>query len=114
MTIDQRRTDSGVVLEIHGALSAGHGEASLRRAIRIAVDEGARIVIVNLRDVSDIDSSGVAELASGHIAVTNRGGRLILCCLSKKLEHIFAITRLAEVFEIYPSEADATAARAPS
>ena len=114
MTIDQRRAGAAVVLEIHGAVSAGHGDASLRRAIRVAVDGGARAVVVNLQDVSDVDSSGVAELASGHIAMTNRSGRLLLCCLSKKLTHVFGITRLADVFEIYPAEADAIAAAEPS
>jgi len=85
------------------------GDGELRRAVRTAVDDGARHVVVNLEEVADIDSSGVAELASAHITTNNRGGTLRLCCLSKKLKHIFAITRLEDVFAIDASEADAVA-----
>jgi len=109
--IDQRRDGDITVFSARGTLTSGGGsEGELRRAIRTSVDEGARHVIINLQDVVDIDSSGVAELASAHITTTNRGGTLVLCCLSKKLKHIFGITRLEEVFAIYDSEFDALAA----
>jgi anti-anti-sigma factor len=110
--IEQRRDGDVAVFAAHGALTSGGGDGELRRAIRAAVDEGARHVVINLQDVGDIDSSGVAELASAHITTTNRGGTLNLCCLSKKLKHIFAITRLEEVFAIYDSEAEAMTATA--
>jgi anti-sigma B factor antagonist len=107
--IEERRNGAVVVFEVHGALTSGNAETGMRHAIRGALDRGARAVVVNLQDVSDIDSSGVADLASAHIAMTNRQGRLLLCSLSKKLEHIFLITRLAEVFEVHATEAEATA-----
>jgi stage II sporulation protein AA (anti-sigma F factor antagonist) len=110
-SIEQRRNGDVTVFTAKGTLtSGGDGEGELRRAIRTAVDQGVRHVVINLKDVVDIDSSGVAELASAHITTTNRGGTLLLCSLSKKLKHIFGITRLEEVFEIYDSEADAVAA----
>jgi anti-sigma B factor antagonist len=106
-SIEQRRTGAVVVFTVHGALTMAVGDGELRRAVRGAVDAGAHHVVINLEEVNDIDSSGVAELASAHITTNNRGGTLRLCCLSAKLKHIFAITRLEDVFVIDASEADA-------
>ena len=58
-------------------------------------------------DATAIDSSGVSDLASGHMMVTKRGGALKLCCLSKKLKDVFVITRLNTVFELFETEAEA-------
>lgn len=111
-SIEQRRDGLAIVFRVHGALTAAIGDGELRRAVRTAVDEGARHLVINLEDVLEIDSSGVAELASAHITTNNRGGTLRLCCLSKKLKQIFVVTRLADVFAIDGSEADAVAVAA--
>ena len=108
-SIEQRRNGVVIVFTVHGPLTTAAGDGELRRAVRSAVDEGARHVVINLEEVADIDSSGVAELASAHITINSRGGTLRLCCLSKKLKQIFAITRLEDVFAIDVSEADAVA-----
>jgi anti-sigma B factor antagonist len=56
-------------------------------------------VIINLEDVSAIDSSGIADLASSHLVVANTDGHLKLCNLSQKIRDIFLITRLNTVFD---------------
>ena len=106
-SIDERRDGVVTVFTVHGPLTTASGDGVLRRAVRSAVEEGARHLVINLEDVVDIDSSGVAELASAHITTNNRGTTLRLCCLSKKLKQIFAVTRLEHVFAIDASEADA-------
>jgi anti-sigma B factor antagonist len=70
--------------------------------------------VINLQHVSAIDSSGIADLASSHMTVESRGGRLKICNLSKKLKDIFVITRLNTVFDTYDTEADAIASFAPA
>jgi anti-sigma B factor antagonist len=97
------------VLDVHGALAAVEGDPGLRPVIRLALDNGARTIIVNLQGVTAIDSSGVSQLASGHLTAINSGGRLKLCNLSQKLKDVFAITRLHAVFDAYDTEADAIA-----
>lgn len=109
MTIDTRVAGSATVMALHGALTSNDGEAGLRVAVRSAVEAGAKHIVLNLQDVSDIDSFGVAVLASSHMSAVNRGGRLMISNLSRKLRHLFAITRLDTVFEMYPTEADAVA-----
>ena len=51
----------------------------------------------------------MSDLASGHMALTSSGGNLKLCCLSKKLQDLFVVTRLNGVFETYATEATAMA-----
>jgi anti-sigma B factor antagonist len=94
------------VLDVHGALEADSG---LRPAIRLALDNGARTIIVNLQNVTAIDSSGVSQLASGHLTAANSGGRFKLCNLSRKLKEVFVVTRLNTVFDAYDTEAEAVA-----
>lgn len=109
MTIETHVEGAATVLRLHGALSTNDGDPGVRPAVRAALEGGARHVIMNLEDVPDIDSFGVALLASSHMSAVNRGGRLMICHLSRKLQHLFAITRLDTVFEIYPTEGDAVA-----
>ena len=77
--------------------------------IREAVADGVRTVVINLEDATAIDSSGVSDLASGHMALSGTGGALKLCCLTKKLQDVFVITRLNQLFDIKPNENDALA-----
>jgi anti-sigma B factor antagonist len=107
--ITTRTLDAITILDLHGPLGAGHDDAALRQGIRDAFEAGATAVILNMRDVVSIDSSGVAALASGHMTATNRGGRLKLCNLTQKLKDVFLIMRLHNIFESYETEADAIA-----
>jgi anti-sigma B factor antagonist len=107
--IETRKVDATTILDLHGPLASGPGDADLRQAVRLAFDSGARVVILNMEHVPAIDSSGVAALASGHMTAVNRGGHLKLCNLTQKLRDIFAIMRLDAVFDSYETEAAAIA-----
>ena len=98
------------MFHVQGSLTAQERDRDLRRAVRAALEGGSRTFVINLRDVTVVDSSGVADLATSQTAVTKFGGRLTLCHLSQKLKDIFVITRLDKVFETYDTEADAIAA----
>jgi anti-sigma B factor antagonist len=99
-----------MVFQVQGSLTAQDRDRALRRAIRTALESGARSIVVNLDGVTVVDSSGVADLATSQTAVTKHGGRLTLCHLSQKMKEIFVITRLDKVFQSYETEADAIAA----
>jgi anti-sigma B factor antagonist len=107
--ITTRTLDTTTILDLHGPLAAGQEDAALRNAVRVAFEGGATIVILNMRDVPSIDSSGVAALASGHMTAANRGGKLKLCNLTQKLKDVFVIMRLHTVFESYATEEQAIA-----
>jgi anti-sigma B factor antagonist len=107
--IETRTVGAATILDLHGPLASGPGDADLRQAVRRAFENGARIVILNMEHVPAVDSSGVAALASGHMTAVNRGGQLKLCSLTQKLKDIFAIMRLDTVFDSYDTEAAAIA-----
>jgi anti-sigma B factor antagonist len=109
MTIKSQLVGTTTILHVHGTLTAAAGERGLRDVIRQAVADGVRTVIINMQDATAIDSSGVSDLASGHMILASSGGMLKLCCLSKKLRDIFVVTRLDTVFDIHESEAAAVA-----
>jgi anti-sigma B factor antagonist len=109
MTIKSELIGATTILRVQGAITAAAGERGLRDLIRQAVADGVRTVIINMQDASALDSSGVSDLASGHMILVNSGGALKLCCLSKKLRDIFVVTRLDTVFDIHDTEAAAVA-----
>ena len=105
MTIKSQLVGTTTILRVHGTMTAAAGERGLRDVIRQAVADGVRTVIVNMQDATSIDSSGVSDLASGHMILANNGGSLKLCCLSKKLRDVFVVTRLDKVFDLHETEA---------
>ena len=107
--INTRTVDGITILDLHGPLGAGEGDAAVRQAVRLAFERGAMTVILNMREVPSIDSSGVATLASGHMTAANHGGQLKLCNLTRKLKDVLVIMRLHSIFHAYETEADAVA-----
>jgi anti-anti-sigma factor len=108
--IHAQRVGPVVVLQVSGPLTIHERHPSLEHSIRAALDGGSRAFVINLQDVSAVDSSGVAQLAISHSAIFNHRGRLALCHLSQKLKDIFVVTRLNIVFDTYDTEAEALAA----
>lgn len=67
-------------------------------------------MVFNLGEVHYIDSSGLGELVKTHTTVKNRGGQLKLANVSKRVDDLLRLTRLASVFDIEPDEASAVRA----
>lgn len=109
MKISVRQNGEVTILAIKGKVTIGEGDVALRQAIQEALNGGARKIVLELSEVSTIDSSGVGEVVSSFTAVTNRGGKLKLLNLPPKVVDILTITQLITVFEVFESEAEAVA-----
>lgn len=109
MKINERQRDGVTILDISGKVTIGEGDIALRQAVRHALDAGAKNLLVNLSDVTTIDSSGVGELVSSYTTVTNRGGKLKLLNPPQKVGDILQITQLITIFEVFDDEAAAIA-----
>lgn len=107
MNVSVRQHDNVTVLDLKGKLTIGAGDIALRNAVVEAVNGGSKNVVINLRDVSTIDSSGVGELVGSYTTATNRGAKLKLCNLPAKVQDILHITQLITVFDVFDSEAEA-------
>jgi len=102
-----RQVDSVVVVDISGRITLGEGCTQLRELIRDQLSKGNKKLLLNLADVSYIDSSGIGELVSAFTAVSNQGGQLKLLNLTKKVHDLLQITKLYTVFDIHDDEAKA-------
>ena len=104
MTIDTRNVNSITILELHGKVTIGEGSREIRKTIRELLDAGNKNILLNLGDVSYVDSSGIGELVSSYTTVTNQGGQFKLLHLTKKIRELLAITKLLTVFDSYDDE----------
>lgn len=104
MRIDTRTVDGVTVLDVHGKITIGEGSVELRNKIRELLQAGTKKILLNMADVSYVDSSGIGELVSSYTTVSNGGGHLKLLSLTKKLRELLAITKLLTVFECHEDE----------
>jgi anti-sigma B factor antagonist len=93
------------VVDASGRITLGEGAAALRDLIRDLTSSGNKKILLNLGDVSFIDSSGIGEMVSGFTTVSNHGGQLKLLNLTKRVKDLLQITKLYTVFEVFDDEA---------
>ncbi len=102
-----RQVGDVTVLDAAGRITLGEGASTFREKIRELVSDGRKKILLNLAQVSYIDSSGIGEMVSGFTSVTNNGGQLKLVGLSKRVKDLLQITKLYTVFDAYDDEAEA-------
>jgi anti-sigma B factor antagonist len=107
MNVVKRRAGDVVVLDLHGRMVIGEGDRVLREAVNDLGDSEKPKVVLNLADVSYVDSSVLSEIVRTYTTVTRQGGRLKLLALPPKIRDLLSMTRLLTVFETYESEDDA-------
>ncbi len=105
--LTSRQVGDVTVMDAAGRITLGEGASAFRNAIRDLVAKGNKKVLLNLGEVSYIDSSGIGELVSGFTTVTNSGGQLKLVGLSKRVKDLLQITKLYTVFEAFDDETEA-------
>ena len=102
-----RQVDGITVLDLSGRITLGEGSVVLRDVIREILGKGEKKILLNLGDVTYIDSSGIGELVSAFTAVRKEGGELKLLNLTKKVHDLLQITKLYTVFDVKDDEAAA-------
>ncbi len=105
--LNTRQVGDVAVIDVSGRITLGEGSSALRDSIRELVSKGQKKVLLNLAEVSYIDSSGIGELVSGFTTVTNSGGQLRLLNLTKRVKDLLQITKLYTVFDVHDDEASA-------
>ena len=109
MKATTRQVDSINVVDLSGRITLGEGCSQLRELIRDLLAKGHKNILLNLGEVTYIDSSGIGELVSGFTAVSNQGGHLKLLNLTRKVHDLLQITKLLTVFDVHDDEAKAIA-----
>ena len=110
MKASTRQMDGVTIVDLSGRITLGEGSVILRDTIRDLVGKGSKKILLNLGDVTYIDSSGIGELVSAFTTVRNQGGELKLLNLTKKVHDLLQITKLYTVFDVKDDEATAISA----
>lgn len=102
-----RQVGDVTVVDAVGRITLGEGASTFRDTVRELVGSGHKKMLLNLAEVSYIDSSGIGEMVSGFTTVANQGGQLKLLNLTKRVKDLLQITKLYTVFEVFDDEAPA-------
>ncbi len=114
MTASTRLVAGVTIVDLSGRIVAGDGSAALRDLIRNLISEGNKKILLNLRNVDYIDSSGLGELVSAFTSMRSGGGELKLLNLTKRVHNLLQITKLYTVFDITDDEATSIKSFSPS
>src|SRR5437660_12925151 len=107
MKVSTRQVDGVTILDLSGRITLGEGSVTLRDAVHDALSKGSKRILLNLGEISYIDSSGIGELVSAFTSVKNQGGDLKLLKLTRKVHDLLQITKLYTVFDVKDDEASA-------
>src|SRR3974377_233431 len=107
MKASTRQIDGVTIVDLSGRITLGEGSVILRETVKDLIAKGQKKILLNLGDVSYIDSSGIGELVSAFTSVRNQGGELKLLKLTKKVKDLLQITKLYTVFDVKHTETGA-------
>jgi len=107
LTLKTRQVDDVTVVDVAGRIQLGEASSSLREALRGLVAKGQKKILLNLGQVTYIDSSGIGELVAGFTTVAGNGGQLKLLNLTKRITDLLQITKLYTVFDVHDNEGHA-------
>jgi anti-sigma B factor antagonist len=103
-SVNTRKVDSAVVVDISGQLTGGEPVLLLRNTVRRFIEDGNVKFVFNLADVSYIDSAGLGELVTSYTTIRNRQGDVKLLKISAVARHLLQLTKLLTVFDTYEDE----------
>jgi anti-sigma B factor antagonist len=107
--VTTRHVEDVTVLDVSGRITLGEGGVTLRDAIQEALKTGTKKIVLDMGAVTYMDSSGVGELTGAYVSAKNRGCQLKLLHLTKRIDDLMQITKLATLFDIYTDEKEALA-----
>jgi anti-sigma B factor antagonist len=102
-----RLVNAVAIADLSGRITLGEGSGKLRDTIREILGTGQKKIVLNLGDVSYIDSSGLGELVSSYTTASNQGAKLKLVNVQSKVHDLLQITKLFTVFDTFTDEATA-------
>jgi anti-sigma B factor antagonist len=105
LSIEIRRVDQTVVLELSGRLSVL--EQQLRQLVWELIEGGERYFVISLANVSYLDNSGLGQLCWIYTVSRNRGGDMRLLKPTSRIKRLLNITKLDTVFQSFESESEA-------
>jgi anti-sigma B factor antagonist len=107
MRFSRNKEGDVLVIELRGRMSVGDGDAEAGQEIRSAAAAGEKKILLDMKGVPVLDSSGVGELMAAYTSVSRRGGTIKLLGLSPRVGEVLKTTRLVGIFDIYDDRIEA-------
>jgi anti-sigma B factor antagonist len=104
MKISTRKVEDVTVMALEGRLVLGEDTEQFRTSMREVIDSGAKKILLNMRNVLYVDSSGVGELVRAYATANSQGGQLKLANLTRRIHDLLNVTKLLTVFESHENE----------
>jgi anti-sigma B factor antagonist len=101
--------DGVTILELKGTITLGSGDVNMRDKIKELLTQDHKKIIIDLGEVSFMDSTGLGELVAAYTTARHQQATLKLAQLTKKIKDLLSITQLAAVFETYETLDEAIA-----
>lgn len=102
-----RRVGAVSIVDLSGRITLGEGSGLVRNTIKELVSAGQKNILVNLKEVSYIDSAGLGELVGAYATVTNTAGIIKLLHPQSKVHDLLQVTKLYTVFVAFDDESEA-------
>jgi anti-sigma B factor antagonist len=109
LKMTQREVDGVTVVALDGRIVLGEESNALREKIKALVAEGKKKIVLNMDNVTFIDSAGLGTLVSAHHSAKSQGAAVKLCHLGTKFQEVLQITKLMTIFDVSNTEAEAVA-----
>ena len=109
LKLHTRISNGVVVVDVSGRLTLGETASGLRDTLREMATIGHRRILLNLGELTTLDSTGIGVLVSSFATFKSVGGQMKLVNLSERVKDLLLLTKLYTVFEVFPDEASAIA-----
>ncbi len=108
MNISERTVGDVMIVDVSGKVTLGDGgDAMLKDKMGSLVQQGRKKILLNLGDVSYVDSAGLGAIVQAYATLNKNGGALKLLNTTKRIKDLLAITKLLTIFDTFDNEADA-------
>ena len=109
LKMSDREVDGVAVVALDGRIVLGEESNALREKVKSLIAAGKKKIILNMDNITFIDSAGLGTLVAAHHSVKSQGASMRLCHLGSKFQEVLQITKLLTVFDVYNTEAEAVA-----
>ena len=106
LQMTERVVDGVTVIGLDGRIVLGEETNQFREKIKALLAEGRKKILLNLDNVTLIDSTGLGTLVSTHHSAAARGAFIRLCNLGTKFQEVLQVTKLLTVFDVSTTEAE--------
>ena len=105
--LTSRQVGDVTVVDAAGRITLGEGSGLLRSTIKDLVTNGNRNILLNLKDVTYLDSAGLGEILFDYVIVAKQGGELRICSPENTFRNQLEITKLKEALQVFSNESEA-------